>query len=133
MKYVLILVAAVVMFAGCGHIIGNDPEGVTGGHMGGYGAYGTSFSGDYYPLILGNWQQDGQQGDHNVINFKADGTVKVDFYVGNEQHSSVGGYFVSGNRLDINVTGWLSGSQTMTVNEGNITLAGNDGSIVLHK
>jgi hypothetical protein len=133
MKYALILLAAVALLMGCGHMFGNDPEGVTGGHEGGYGSFGSSFDTGYYPDLLGSWQQNGQQGDYNLVTFRSDGTVKVDFYVGDQHQSAVGGYFVSGNSLDVNVAGWISGSQTMTADGNTLNLTGGNGTTILHK
>jgi hypothetical protein len=134
MKYALILLLGFALLIGCGRIDGNDPRGVTGGSSDGYGSFGSGFDGSgYYPILLGAWQQDGQQGDHNIVNFNADGTVKVDFYIGNEQQSALGIYSVSGSQLDVNVSGWITGTRTITIDEHTLTLTGNDATIVLHK
>jgi hypothetical protein len=131
MKYILVLILAVPLFLGCGHLNGNDPEGVTGGHMGGYGSFGSSYSGDYYPGLLGAWHQDAGQGIQNIVTFRTDGIVRVDF--GANQTSQNGSYNVSGNRLDINVYGWRSGSGTFAISGDALTVTFDDGAVVLHK
>jgi hypothetical protein len=131
MKYALILLMAAVLFAGCGRLLGNDPEGVTGGHEGGYGAYGSSLYGDYdYDYLFGNWQQNLVNGDHNIVTFSADWTVKVVFQNGT---IAKGTYFASGNSLSINVPGWESGSETVAANGDIMSLTRDGSTITLHK
>jgi hypothetical protein len=130
MKYAFTLLLMALLIIGCGHRIGNDPEGVTGGGSDGYGS-GTSFFAGYdINCILGSWQQNLTNGDINTVIFSGDGTVKVNFQAGN---SSTGTYFISGNRLDINVSGWEAGSEIMTINGNTLTLTKESGTTVLHK
>ena len=133
MKYAFIFLIAISLTLGCGHLAGNDPEGVTGGHAGGYGSFGSTFSGGGDNLILGAWQQDGSQGDHNIVTFNADGTVRVDFYNGDQHYSQNGAYYISGNRLDINVNGWKGGSGIFTITGEVLTVNFDDGVVTLQR
>ncbi|HBZ00880.1 MAG TPA: hypothetical protein DEO84_06105, partial [candidate division Zixibacteria bacterium] len=119
MKYAFTILVMALFLSGCGQMIGNDPEGITGGHEGGYGSYGGSYFGDYDYYLFGNWQQNLTNGDINTVIFSADGTVKVNFQAGN---SATGTFFVSGNRLDINVPGWKTGSEIITIDGDTLTL-----------
>jgi hypothetical protein len=64
MKNTLYLIAAVsviLIFAGCGAMVGENPFGVTGGGDGGYGSLGTGscYDGYYGPEVgpSGNWER----------------------------------------------------------------------------
>jgi hypothetical protein len=131
MKYMLVLFIAIPLLLGCGHLTGNNPEGVTGGHEGGYGSFGTSFSGGYYPDLLGAWHQDAAGGMQNIITFRIDGLVNVD--LGADQSSRNGSYLVSGNRLDINVYGWQSGSGEFVIDGNTMTINFSDGAVTLQR
>jgi hypothetical protein len=131
MKYMLALIIAIPLLLGCGHLTGNNPEGVTGGGSNGYGTFGSNFSGDSYPDLLGAWQQDVAEGIQNIITFRADGIVNVNF--GADQSSRNGSYFVSGDRMDINVYGWMSGSGTLAISGNTMTVTFDGGSVILQR
>ena len=134
MRYAFFLLLAVSLVLGCGHLSGNNPEGVTGGQEGGYGSFGSSFSGGTYGVqVLGAWRQDGNQGDYNIITFHGDGTVTVDSYVGSSQTTHNGTYNVSGSRIDINVSGWESGSGIVTINGSDMSIAFDSGTLMLQR
>ncbi len=133
MRYAFFLLLAVSLVLGCGHLSGNNPEGVTGGQQNGYGSFGTPFIPDGTFEILGAWRQDGSQGDYNIVTFRGDGTVTVDSYVGSSQATRNGTYNVSGSRLDVNVSGWESGSGIVTLNGSNMNIAFDSGTLTLQR
>ena len=59
--YFIVAVSVILIFAGCGAMVGESPFGVTGGDDGGYGSLGTGsgFGGYYGPEIgpSGNWER----------------------------------------------------------------------------
>ncbi len=133
MRYALFLVLAVSLVLGCGHLAGNDPVGVTGGQQNGYGGFGIPFFPGGTIDILGAWHQNGSQGDYNIVTFSGDGTVSVVTHSGTTQTTHNGTYFVSGSRLDINVSGWQSGSGIVTINGTSMNIAFDSGSVVLQR
>jgi hypothetical protein len=121
MKYAFTILVMALLLTGCGHMIGDDARGVTGG----------SDCGDYdYAHLYGNWQQNLTNGDVNTVIFSTDGTVKVNFQAGN---SATGTFYISGDRLDINVPGWKSGSETITLDGNTMTLTKDAVTTILHK
>jgi len=132
MKRLIVLISTVflglLIISSCGELAGNDPEGVTGGHEGGYGSFGTGYSGYDYDYILGNWRHVENLGDYHVLIFHSDGTLVAEFFnsSGIAQYTQTGTYFISGNRLDFNVSGWQSGSGTVTFGANTLTLTRED-------
>ncbi len=130
MKYMLALIIAVSLLLGCGHRTGNNPQGVTGGGSNGYGTFGTNFT-ENFPILLGAWHQDVSDGIENIVTFRSDGILNVNFGV--DQSSQNGSYYVSGNQIDINVYGWKSGSGEFAIDGNTMTVTLDDEAITLHK
>jgi hypothetical protein len=140
MKRLLILIGGLslvlLVLSGCGHLDGNDPEGVIGGHEGGYGSFGTGIGNEYFPdLLSGSWSHSDNQGNYDIITFHADGTMGVESFnpVGTLQHARNGSYFISTDRIDLNVPGWNTGSATFSVIGNNLTLVKDNNSTIYHK
>jgi len=127
---VTVFFAGMLLISGCGHLEGNDPEGVTGGHDGGYGSFGTNLDGGYQELY-GDWRHNQESGDYEILTFHSNGEAQIEFFnaaaVSQSVHS--GSYAISGSRIDISVNGWVSGSFAMSLNASTLTLAQNDQSI----
>lgn len=115
--------AGLLLISGCGHLAGNDPEGVTGGHIGGYGSFGTDLN-EGYPELLGDWRHNQDQGDYEVLSFHTNGEAQIEFFNASGVSQAVYGgmYAVSGNRIDMSVNGWVSGSFAMSIDAGTLTL-----------
>jgi len=134
MKRLIVLISAVflglLIISSCGELAGNDPEGVTGGHEGGYGSFGMGYSGEGYEFILGNWQHTENQGDYYILSFNSDGTLNTEFFdaSGSSLYSQTGTFNISGNRIDLNVEGWQTGSGTFAVEGNTMTLTKDDTS-----
>ena len=128
MKQIFIIIAALSLmlltFAGCGHLDGNDPEGVLGGHIGGYGSFGGSFGGEYWPDLLGSWNHGETDGSFETVTFNADAIVKVEYFNSNSQRQRtvVGTFFITADRLDLNVEGWNTGSSQISIDNNVLTL-----------
>jgi hypothetical protein len=133
MRNTIILVAAIfaglLLLSGCGYLAGNDPEGVTGGHIGGYGSFGTNYSGGYEELY-GDWRHNGQSGSYEILTFHSNSEVQIEFFdaTGTSQSVHSGSYAISGNRLDMSVNGWMSGSYTLSIETNTLTIAGENQS-----
>ncbi len=120
---VSVFFAGLLLISGCGHLAGNDPEGVTGGHIGGYGSFGADYSGGYLEVV-GEWRHNQAPGDYQILTFNSNGTAQIEFFnaAGVSQHVNDGTYFVSGNRIDMNITGWVTASCSMSIESNTLTL-----------
>ena len=133
MRNTIILVSAIfvglLLISGCGYLAGNDPEGVTGGHEGGYGSFGTNYNGGYEDLY-GDWRHNNQSGDYEVLTFHSNAEARIELFNadGNSQAIHGGSYAISGNRLDMSINGWMSGSFTLSINDNTLTIAGDSQS-----
>jgi hypothetical protein len=101
MKRIIVLLSAAfilaLLFAGCGHLSGNDPLGVTGGGSNGYGSLGGStgggFEGGYDNRLLGGWQSETFGGDYYIIRFFSSGDFELQYYSDGVPGSSYEGSF----------------------------------------
>jgi hypothetical protein len=145
MKSKLTLISAVLLglllISGCsGNLEGNNPEGVTGGQQNGYGSFGSGLNsgsdhGDVSTEIIGQWRFDDSGSDYfEVLTFNSNGTIHLmQYYSSSDIDNYDGTYSVSGNMLNMNLSGLGSYSFTCNIGSSTLTLTNNYGSTVYHR
>jgi hypothetical protein len=123
--HLLTAIALVAFIAGCGALIGEDPEGVTGGHEGGYGSLGTGYDGYYGPdiMLVGSWER-GTIGStqYETMQFNADGKyVHQICQNGTMTDASNGQFSISGDKISIASDG-AAQSGSFSVNGATLTI-----------
>jgi hypothetical protein len=126
--YIIILLLGFALLAGCGHLVGNNPEGVTGGHENGYGSgWGASSSG-YYPdaALFGIWNRNDASDILETISFLQDGQYSYQRYENGSLASSGNGAFsVNGSSITIILDGaQRDGSFSINGDVLNLTIDG---------
>ena len=133
----LALILALV-FAGCGHLSGNHPLGVTGGGENGYGSPGGSTGGGFDDGggldggLFGGWQHDIDQNEFEMMYFHPDGSFEWYYFVDFSMvDSDEGTYQTSGNTIIFSggfgtVQYSISGDgNTATIHDGSETTVWN--------
>ncbi len=138
----LAIVGIFLMLAGCGHLDGNNPVGVTGGAANGYGGSGTgsggSGGGGGETSLYGTWE-----GNYDtlgvlvttVVTINSSGTYTVSaYYNGSLISTEYGTFTVTGNVLHLNPQGDSPYTATFILNGNTLTLTFEGGdTIVLHR
>lgn len=136
-KSVSLLAVLMLIFAGCGHLSGNNPVGTTGGSSSGYGSIGPVAGGDgggqNDPDLFGSWRNNTSETDYEILTFNSDGTYANEFYSGGQLVFSFSGdWETSGSELTRYVNG-MPGISTFNVSGDTLTIIEGSDTYIYHR
>lgn len=131
----LALLIIVLMAIGCGHRVGNDPLGVTGGGSNGYGSLGEWSEPVIIDYLAGSWRHDNSNSGYEILNFGQNGIANLSFYnvTGNLQFSESSIFQLSDNVISLNFSGTQVESYNYSVSNNTLILSQGDAATTYQK
>ncbi len=100
----LIVAGLIILTSACGQGEGNNPVGVTGGGAHGYGTGGGPVT-DYGNALIGSWRKNYDPDYFVILNFYNSGKFLFELHSDLELYTITGTYYISGNKLTLNING----------------------------